>query len=433
MTRPLQAVRLVCLSASSCEFCPASFALLNPPSLLPQDRRGRLKRRPAPAAHITKRNPNLMAPVVVEGTNNNDTNELPTTATSSKPDSSSMSSSTTSAIQESATPPPPPADTTTTSSDNDPEEEEDCFGSTLDHSSSASSMATSASAAIQAINGTIYPASGTFQGVSVAEEMNPLRRSTMEDVHRVLPVFDNDPSMSFVGIYDGHGGRDIVDFLATELEKNIAQELKVEDGASIPDKLARAYLLTDVQSCQAELMGSGATAVTCLIKKSVKKMEGGREEEVVREIYAANVGDSRAVLCREGRGVRLTYDHKADDGAEQARIEAAGGFVLRNRVLGILAVTRSFGDHRMKDYVVGLPYTSTTMVREEKGGGGDPFLILACDGVWDVLSDDEAVGLVQGLWEREGGRVDVDAAGLLVQESMRRGSSDNITCVVVVL
>jgi serine/threonine protein phosphatase PrpC len=255
-------------------------------------------------------------------------------------------------------------------------------------------------------------------------------------------MFDDDPNMSFVGIYDGHGGRDIVDFLATELEKNIAQELKVEDGASIPEKLARAYLLTDVQSCQAELMGSGATAVTCLLKKSTTKGEGGREE-VVREIYAANVGDSRAVLCRGGKGMRLTYDHKADDGAEQARIEAAGGFVLRNRVLGILAVTRSFGDHRMKDYVVGLPYTSTTTVEEGgggggeggggEGGGGDPFLILACDGVWDVLSDDEAVGLVQALWEREGGRMDVDAAGLLVQESMRRGSSDNITCVVVFL
>ncbi len=384
-----------------------------------------------------------MAPTVVEGANN-DNHELPTTATC-KPDGSMNS---TSAIQESTIPSPPlppPADTATPASD--PEEEEGRSGSSqLEHSNSASSIATSASAAIQAIKGTLYPASGTYQGVSVAEEMNPLRRSTMEDVHRVVPVFDDDSSMSFVGIYDGHGGRDIVDFLSTELEKNIAQELKVEDGASIPDKLARAYILTDVQSCQAELMGSGATAVTCLIKKSTVEGEDGKEE-VVREIYAANVGDSRAVLCREGRGVRLSYDHKADDRAEQARIEAAGGFVLRNRVLGILAVTRSFGDHRLKDYVVGLPYTSTTIVREEEGGGGgqgeeggggregggDPFLILACDGVWDVLSDDEAVGLVKALWESEGGRVDVDAAGLLVQEAMRRGSSDNITCVVVFL
>ena len=202
----------------------------------------------------------------------------------------------------------------------------------------------------------------------------------------------------------------------------------MNDGASVPDKLARAYLLTDVQSRQAELMGSGATAVTCLVKKTRKEAEGGEEEAMdVREIYAANVGDSRAVLAYQGKGMRLTYDHKADDNAEQARIEAAGGFVLRNRVLGILAVTRSFGDHRMKDYVIGAPYTSTTVVRSQEDS---PFLILACDGVWDVLSDDEAVAMVAELREKEEGRTDVDAAALLVQEAMRRGSSDNITCIV---
>ncbi|TFJ80616.1 hypothetical protein NSK_008042 [Nannochloropsis salina CCMP1776] len=322
-------------------------------------------------------------------------------------------------IQESATPSLPRE---TSNSDG--------ASSTLD-SSTASSLATSATAAIQSIKGTIYPASGTFKGVSVAEEMNPLRRSTMEDVHRVLPVFDGDACMSFVGIYDGHGGRDIVDFLATELEKNVARELKVEDGASVPERLERAYLLTDVQSRQAELMGSGATAVTCLIKAR-REGEGEGAGETVREIYTANVGDSRAVLCHQGKGVRLTYDHKAEDKGEQARIEAAGGFVLRSRVLGILAVTRSFGDHRMKDYVIGVPYTSTTIV-EDSTPEESPFLILACDGVWDVLSDDEAVGLVRGRWEREGRRPEVDAAGLLVQEAMRRGSSDNITCIVVLL
>ncbi len=59
--------------------------------------------------------------------------------------------------------------------------------------------------------GKVYPQSGTFSNVSVAEEMNPLRRSTMEDVHRVLPVFDGDENLSFLGIYDGHGGTDGMD------------------------------------------------------------------------------------------------------------------------------------------------------------------------------------------------------------------------------
>ncbi|CAN0567124.1 unnamed protein product, partial [Ectocarpus sp. 12 AP-2014] len=64
---------------------------------------------------------------------------------------------------------------------------------------------------------------------------------------------------------------------------------------------------------------------------------------------------SRAVLARGGKAERLTYDHKAEDAAEQERVNAAGGFVLRNRVLGILAVSRSFGNQGMKDLVTAVP------------------------------------------------------------------------------
>ncbi|CAN0409986.1 unnamed protein product, partial [Hapterophycus canaliculatus] len=60
------------------------------------------------------------------------------------------------------------------------------------------------------------------------------------------------------------------------------------------------------------------------------------------------------------RAERLTYDHKADDESEQERVYAAGGFVLRNRVLGILAVSRSFGNQGMKELVTAVPYVSET-------------------------------------------------------------------------
>ena len=81
---------------------------------------------------------------------------------------------------------------------------------------------------------------------------------------------------------------------------------------------------------------------------------------------------------------RLSFDHRAEDESEQLRIKDAGGFIARSRVLGILAVTRSFGDHGMKDFVTANPYTSKTLLNE---CGDSPFLILACDGVWDVLTD----------------------------------------------
>lgn len=101
---------------------------------------------------------------------------------------------------------------------------------------------------------------------------------------------------------------------------------------------------------------------------------------VRRVLYCANAGDARGVLCRAGRGIRLTYDHKGSDKQEAKRIMDAGGFVMSGRVNGVLAVTRSLGDSSMKEYVVGAPYTTETELCEE-----DEFLILACDGVCEVL------------------------------------------------
>ena len=95
-----------------------------------------------------------------------------------------------------------------------------------------------------------------------------------------------------------------------------------------------------------------------------------------RVLYVANAGDARGVLCRAGQAVRLTYDHKGSDRQEARRIMDAGGFVMSGRVNGVLAVTRSLGDPSMKEFVVGAPYTTRTVLGEH-----DEFLVLACDGV----------------------------------------------------
>lgn len=100
------------------------------------------------------------------------------------------------------------------------------------------------------------------------------------------------------------------------------------------------------------------------------------ELNVRRVLYCANAGDARGVLCRAGKAVRLTYDHKGTDKQEAKRIMDAGGFVMSGRVNGVLAVTRALGDSSMKEFVVGAPYTTETDLTEE-----DEFMILACDGV----------------------------------------------------
>jgi len=141
--------------------------------------------------------------------------------------------------------------------------------------------------------------------------------------------------------------------------------------------MRRAFLITDMNSRKMNITTSGATAVSVLLISGQGHIDSNNilVGPQSRKLFVANVGDSRAVLVSSKRidnsaqylddeqsstipssgyfATRLTYDHRAEDVAEQNRIKEAGGFITRNRVLGILAVSRSFGDHGMKDFVTG--------------------------------------------------------------------------------
>lgn len=247
----------------------------------------------------------------------------------------------------------------------------------------------------------------------------------MEDSHRVVERFGGNSRQAYFAVYDGHGGRGVVDYIERRLEENLLAELSRNGGVggerSVADCMTCAYLLTDIETSKRGLMVSGSTSVSCLLMPS--GFDSGRV------LYTANVGDSRAVLCRGGRATRLSYDHKASDVAEQKRIEAAGGFVLRRRVLGILSVSRAFGDHALKKFVPARPYISRTFLDSTA-----EFVIVACDGVWDVLRDQEAVDFVRSLIDPMTSPSEwPDAALKLVNEALRRGSTDNITAMVIYL
>ncbi|KAL0072353.1 mgpp2cl-1, protein phosphatase 2C-like protein 1 [Marasmius tenuissimus] len=139
-----------------------------------------------------------------------------------------------------------------------------------------------------------------------------------------------------------------------------------------------------------------------------------------RVLYCANAGDARGVLCRTGKAVRLTYDHKGSDKQEAKRIVDAGGFVMSGRVNGVLAVTRSLGDSSMKEFVVGAPYTTETELCED-----DEFLILACDGLWDVINDQGAVDLIRDIEDAQA------ASQKLLKYALSHHTTDNVTVVVV--
>lgn len=199
-----------------------------------------------------------------------------------------------------------------------------------------------------------------------------------------------------------------MNFLEETLADNVARELAHNDDASMETRLERAFLMTDIQSKQFGLETSGATVALCLVS----------EHEHNTVIHAANVGDARVVVASEGTAHRLSFDHRADDPSEVARIKEAGGFVLKSRVTGILAVARSLGDHGLKDYVIARPHVRSW-------NNGADCVIVACDGLFDVMTDQQVVDLVYQ-WKDE----KEDVAKMLCKEAMARGSTDNITAIV---
>ena len=169
---------------------------------------------------------------------------------------------------------------------------------------------------------------------------------------------------------------------------------------------------------------SGSTGVVVLITPS--------------HIICANAGDSRAILSKttEANVLPLSFDHKPSKDVEVSRVERDGGFVRAGRVDGDLAVARSFGDFGFKPNPANAPKDHRVTVHPDivvyaREPSNDEFLVLACDGIWDRLSNKECAELVRSLVYREG-ESDV---GLICEEiidtALELDSRDNMTCCVV--
>ena len=139
------------------------------------------------------------------------------------------------------------------------------------------------------------------------------------------------------------------------------------------------------------------------------------------------MGDSRAVICRNQKALRLSYDHKPYGKVEEGRIRSLGGSVIgeTGRVNGLLAVSRSIGDFYMHPWVIDEPFSK---LYDYGGENDDEFIIIACDGIWDEVADEVAVKLVR----KEQGDV-FRASCKLRDYAYILGSDDNISVIVVKL
>ena len=183
----------------------------------------------------------------------------------------------------------------------------------------------------------------------------------------------------------------MVEYLEHGLQYHVAQELQQQDddggddASSIAVRLERSFLMADIHSRQLGVSQSGATVACCLVTTTINDADNNKNDNNTTKtvtIHTANAGDARIVLGHSnGKATRMTKDHRTDDDEEINRIEKAGGFMFKGRVLGVLAVTRSLGDHVMKDFVIAKPYINEVTIQVPVGGGGGggtpPFLILA--------------------------------------------------------
>ncbi|KAL7145069.1 hypothetical protein ABFS83_07G054200 [Erythranthe nasuta] len=268
------------------------------------------------------------------------------------------------------------------------------------------------------------------------------RQREMEDAVAVAPPGWMAGEYYFFAVYDGHGGAKVAEKCGETMHNCLAGHM--EKAKKLPEKevveVERGFDWEKVMvdcfgNMDEELSGGdevapgaaeqpywrmGSTAVVVLVGKA--------------EVVVANCGDSRAVLCRGGAVVPLSTDHKPDRADEKQRIEATGGSVTnRNgwRLQGVLATSRSLGDHYLKPYVTSVP--EVTVVSRSNS---DEFLIIATDGLFDVVCNDAACELAKkclasGRNSRQA-RAYV-AATSLAELAIAKGSKDNISIIVVQL
>ncbi|KAI3827200.1 hypothetical protein L1987_01272 [Smallanthus sonchifolius] len=275
------------------------------------------------------------------------------------------------------------------------------------------------------------------------------RRKEMEDAVAVVPGFMSRTCdhvggcttpgsrtsveispIHFFAVYDGHGGSQVAKFCAERMHEVIAEEWDQEANEEfkwqqrweevMSSSFERADNEVITEAAAPEIVGS--TAVTVVLSRC--------------QIIVSNCGDSRAVLCRGTETIPLTVDQKPDRADELLRIEELDGKVINwngARVFGVLAMSRAIGDRYLRPWIIPVPeITFTTRTNE------DECLIIASDGLWDVMSNND-VGEVARRILRRGRRCvgagEVTAAQTLADSlteiAVGRNSSDNISVIVV--
>uniref|UniRef100_A0AAY4AY99 protein-serine/threonine phosphatase n=1 Tax=Denticeps clupeoides TaxID=299321 RepID=A0AAY4AY99_9TELE len=269
-------------------------------------------------------------------------------------------------------------------------------------------------------------------------------RVEMEDAHTaVIGLPHGLGQWSFFAVYDGHAGSQVARYCCEHLLEHITSnpDFRGGGGTGGGGKEGADCLEPTVESVKSGIR-TGFLQIDDHMRTFLERRHGGDRSGSTavgvmvspRHLYFINCGDSRALLSRGGRVHFFTQDHKPSNPLERERIQNAGGSVMIQRVNGSLAVSRALGDFDYK-CVHGKGPTEQLVSPEpevceiERSEAEDEFMVLACDGIWDVMANDELCNFVRSRLEVTDNLESV--CNEIVDTCLYKGSRDNMSVVLV--
>uniref|UniRef100_A0A671W1E3 protein-serine/threonine phosphatase n=1 Tax=Sparus aurata TaxID=8175 RepID=A0A671W1E3_SPAAU len=236
------------------------------------------------------------------------------------------------------------------------------------------------------------------------------QRKENEDRFQVSQMTDN---ILYFAVFDGHGGPEAADFY----KKHVLDLVEKEPNLELV--LTKAFLEVDKALARhmhftPNGMNAGTTSTVALLRDGI-------------ELVVGSVGDSRAMLCRKGKALKLTVDHTPERKDEKERIKKSGGFITWNslgqpNVNGRLAMTRSIGDFDLKNMgVIAEPETKRISLHHVH----DSFLALTTDGINFIMNSQEICNVINQCHDPK------EAAQRISDQALQYGSEDNSTIIVV--
>jgi len=259
---------------------------------------------------------------------------------------------------------------------------------------------------------------------SFREDQNIDSEILMEDKSKSIENFNNDKNQMIFEIFDGHGGDEMSTYLQNNLAQIYKQNLLLSKGNIILGLKNAFQDADDEMRGQLNIEGLGSTGTL------VHVIWEGEDDLAV---YSANVGDSRVCLISPEHIIRLSYDHRTSDEKEKKRILEAGMEIIDDRICGTLMLTRIFGNYEYKENedndsdnkgLICEPFISKINIDLNIE---NQFLILASDGIWDILSEEEIQQIIQKYNETQ------KICSMIIKKCIRKSAWDNMSIFAVKL